>query len=66
MESEVLKHHHWRKSGQWMGLNRKHAELVVNDTLAKDAFRECALETTRISCCTGQTLDYEAGCGSVR
>ena len=42
MESDLLKHSHWRKSGQWMGLNRKHALLVVNDTLAKDAFREYA------------------------
>ena len=40
MESDLLKPAHWRKSGQWMGLNRHHAEIVVNDTLARDAFRE--------------------------
>ena len=29
----------WRKSSQWMGLLRDHAELFVNDTVINDLFQ---------------------------
>ena len=40
MEKDGLKKSHWRKSGQWIALVRKHAELVVNDTLISRLFEE--------------------------
>ena len=48
MELPHLKHHHWRKSGQWMGLTRAHALLVVNDSSVAEAFRQCALLLLRL------------------
>eukprot|EP01039_Chlorochromonas_danica_P001683 gene1683-1837_t len=30
---------HWRKSGQWSGLNRKHAEIIVHDPIILTNFR---------------------------
>lgn len=29
----------WRKSSQWMGLIRDHAELFVNDTVINELFQ---------------------------
>ena len=29
----------WRKSSQWMGLIREHAELFVNDTVINELFQ---------------------------
>ena len=40
MEKDGLKKLHWRKSGQWIALVRKHAELVVKDTLISRLFKE--------------------------
>ena len=45
MELPHLKRHHWRKSSQWLGLNRQHAQLVLNDTAVAQVFRECAPRT---------------------
>ena len=41
MESPTLKKEHWRKSGQWFVLNRRHVQIVVNDTEVAQAFKEC-------------------------
>lgn len=35
--SGFLKRRHWRKSWQWFGLIRKHAQLVVDDTHVRSA-----------------------------
>ena len=40
MESPALKKEHWRKSGQWFVLNRRHVQIVVNDTEVAQAFKE--------------------------
>ena len=40
MESPTLKKEHWRKSGQWFVLNRRHVQIVVNDTEVAQAFKE--------------------------
>lgn len=40
MERDGLQKQHWRKSGQWIALNRKHAELVNNDTVISKLFKE--------------------------
>ena len=42
MERDGLKQEHWRKSGQWISLNRKHAELVADDTVISNLFEKCA------------------------
>ena len=31
---------HWRKSSQWVALNRKHAQLIVEDTEFAPKFQE--------------------------
>ena len=49
MELPQLKAHHWRKTSQWLGLNRRHAELIVNDTAVAAAFKECAHESMHCS-----------------
>lgn len=36
-----MKLEHWRKSGQWFALNRKHAQLVVDDVEANESFKKC-------------------------
>ena len=41
MESPTLKKEHWRKSGQWFVLNRRHVQIIVNDTEVAQAFKEC-------------------------
>ena len=41
MESPSLNKSHWRKSGQWFALQRRHAELVVADTEVAEAFKQC-------------------------
>ena len=41
MESASLNKSHWRKSGQWFALQRRHAELVVADTEVAEAFKQC-------------------------
>lgn len=43
MEKEGLKREHWRKSGQWIALLRKHAQLVAGDATVSKLFRECAV-----------------------
>ena len=43
MERPGLNVGHWRKSGQWMVLNRRHATVVATDTDVKDAFKKCEL-----------------------
>lgn len=40
MERNGLQKDHWRKSGQWISLNRKHAQLVVSDTTISKLFKE--------------------------
>ena len=42
MEKEGLKREHWRKSGQWIALLRKHAQLIAEDATVSKLFRECA------------------------
>ena len=41
MESASLNKSHWRKSGQWFALQKRHAELVVADTEVAEAFKQC-------------------------
>ena len=50
MESPTLKREHWRKSGQWFALNRRHAQIVVDDTEVAQAFKECARSSCSCSC----------------
>ncbi len=38
MEQGGLTVKHWRKSAQWASLNRKHAQLVADDTAIADVF----------------------------
>lgn len=45
MERPSLKKEHWRKSGQWFALHRKHVQLVVEDTEVAEAFQQCVLQT---------------------
>ena len=52
MESPTLKKEHWRKSGQWFALNRRHVQIVVVDTEVAEAFKECA----RCPLCTHWSL----------
>lgn len=42
MEGPLLRKEHWRKSNQWFSLTARHAELIVQDTVAAAAFAECA------------------------
>ncbi|KAF8106259.1 hypothetical protein N665_0145s0070 [Sinapis alba] len=36
----VIHVHNWRKGSQWVVLNRKHAEIVVNDTIVLPMFQQ--------------------------
>jgi hypothetical protein len=38
METETLKHHHWRKSSQWVALRRDHSQLIAADEELTDVF----------------------------
>ena len=40
MESPSLNKSHWRKSGQWFALQRRHAEIIVADTEVAKAFKQ--------------------------
>lgn len=40
MESPSLNKSHWRKSGQWFALQRRHAEIIVADTEVAEAFKQ--------------------------
>lgn len=40
MEREGLQREHWRKSSQWIALNRKHAYLAVADVKISQLFKE--------------------------
>ena len=40
MERQGLRREHWRKSGQWVALNRKHAQLVAEDVNISQLFKE--------------------------
>lgn len=31
---------HWRKSSQWFGLNREHAELIMSDAAINQVFHD--------------------------
>lgn len=45
MQTETFTVQHWRKSSQFFGLHRRHAEIILDDTLAKPQFeRWCGLE----------------------
>ena len=53
MESASLNKSHWRKSGQWFALQRRHAEIVVADTEVAEAFKQCvSICQTASECCT--------------
>ena len=41
-----MKKEHWRKSSQWFGLTRAHAELVIKDTVINAAFHDHCYPTT--------------------
>lgn len=42
MNSKHLNSDMWRKSSEWFGLTRAHAELFANETIVDTAFRrEC-------------------------
>ncbi|KAL4537779.1 hypothetical protein Ndes2437B_g08880 [Nannochloris sp. 'desiccata'] len=40
MKTEHMNATHWRKSSQWFALQRKHAEIVVNDEEVEDSFKK--------------------------
>ncbi|KAI7839849.1 hypothetical protein COHA_006412 [Chlorella ohadii] len=40
MSTETMNGSHWRKSNQFFGLTRRHAEIVLNDVEAERSFRE--------------------------
>ncbi|PRW33249.1 Transcription initiation factor TFIID subunit 13 isoform A [Chlorella sorokiniana] len=40
MSTETMNGSHWRKSNQFFGLTRRHAEIVLNDQEAERSFRE--------------------------
>ena len=40
MEGPSLNKSHWRKSGQWFALQRRHVQLVVDDTEVAEAFKQ--------------------------
>ena len=53
MESPSLNRSHWRKSGQWFALQRRHAELVVADTEVAEAFKQYVPTCQTVPhCCT--------------
>ena len=40
MGTANLTKEHWRKSGQWFALHRKHVQVIVDDTEVAEAFKE--------------------------
>jgi hypothetical protein len=46
METTQMKGDHWRKSSQWFGISRAHAELVMADTVINKAFHDHCYPTT--------------------
>ena len=34
--NQVVQTHHWRKSSNWMSLNREHVDIIVDDVLVED------------------------------
>jgi len=46
METSQMKSEHWRKSSQWFGITRAHAELVMKDTVVNRAFHDHCYPTT--------------------
>ena len=40
MKTEHMNSSHWRKSSQWFALQRKHAEIVVNDQEVEESFKK--------------------------
>ena len=45
MEKDGLKREHWRKSGQWSALVRRHAQVVSDDTIVSKLFKEYAFSS---------------------
>lgn len=56
METPHMKHDHWRKSSQWFGLKREHAELVMADTEIDTSFHDHCYPTTEEGWYACQTL----------
>lgn len=50
MGSANLTKEHWRKSGQWFALHRKHVQVIVDDTEVAEAFKEhCWVDSEAIA-----------------